>query len=177
MQVNTSNLNNLEFSSRNMAEVYRLKKVVEEKIEVNSGKNNIHYIREYADCSALSAELTWKDKINMAIQLFHVVLSIHDEGIAHHDLRFNIMMLIQKNIKLANLGLHLNKETSVPNTSKDYVKIYTESTNSCYTAKDNVDEKRYLANDSIPELRPGRNVNGNSLTMRALSMSNIHEAL
>ncbi|PKC71051.1 hypothetical protein RhiirA1_413638 [Rhizophagus irregularis] len=45
----------------------------------------------------------------MAIQLFHVVLSIHNEGIAHHDLRFNIMMLIQKNIKLANLGLHLNK--------------------------------------------------------------------
>uniref|UniRef100_U9ULA0 Uncharacterized protein n=1 Tax=Rhizophagus irregularis (strain DAOM 181602 / DAOM 197198 / MUCL 43194) TaxID=747089 RepID=U9ULA0_RHIID len=72
-----------------MAKVCRLKKVVEEKIEVNSGKNNIHFygnIREYADCGALSAELIWKDKINMAIQLFHVVLSIHNEGIAHHDL-------------------------------------------------------------------------------------------
>ncbi|CAB5380391.1 unnamed protein product [Rhizophagus irregularis] len=173
MQVNTSNLNKREFKrigSRNIAKVCRLKKVVEEKIEVNSGKNNIHFygnIREYADCGALSAELIWKDKINMAIQLFHVVLSIHNEGIAHHDLRFNIMMLIQKNIKLANLGLHLNKnaftwrivETTVPNIPKDYVKIYTESTNSCYTAKDNVDERRYLANDSIPELQPGRNVN------------------
>ncbi|CAB4444328.1 unnamed protein product [Rhizophagus irregularis] len=159
MQVNTSNLNKREFKrigSRNMAKVCRLKKVVEEKIEVNSGKNNIHFygnIREYADCGALSAELIWKDKINMAIQLFHVVLSIHNEGIAHHDLRFNIMMLIQKNIKLANL------ETTVPNIPKDYVKIYTESTNSCYTAKDNFDERRYLANDSIPELQPGRNVN------------------
>ncbi|CAB4444327.1 unnamed protein product [Rhizophagus irregularis] len=158
MQVNTSNLNKREFKrigSRNMAKVCRLKKVVEE-IEVNSGKNNIHFygnIREYADCGALSAELIWKDKINMAIQLFHVVLSIHNEGIAHHDLRFNIMMLIQKNIKLANL------ETTVPNIPKDYVKIYTESTNSCYTAKDNFDERRYLANDSIPELQPGRNVN------------------
>ncbi|CAG8713715.1 7576_t:CDS:2 [Rhizophagus irregularis] len=85
MQVNTSNLNKREFKrigSRNMAKVCRLKKVVEEKIEVNSGKNNIHFYG---------------------------------------------------NIR--------------------------ESTNSCYTAKDNVDERRYLANDSIPELQPGRNVN------------------
>ncbi|CAB5193481.1 unnamed protein product [Rhizophagus irregularis] len=66
---------------------------------------------------------------------------LHNEGIVHRDLHSNIMMLSHQNIKLANL----------------------DSTNSCYTVKDNIDERRYLANDSIPELQPGRNVNGNSI--------------
>jgi serine/threonine protein kinase len=41
---------------------------------------------EYADSGTLSVQLTWKDKINMAFQLAHVVLSLHDEGIVHRDL-------------------------------------------------------------------------------------------
>ncbi|UZO06417.1 uncharacterized protein OCT59_026739 [Rhizophagus irregularis] len=161
-----------------MAKVYRaerrdfnkfitLKKIVE---EINSYKNIIYFygtirVMEYADSGTLNV--------------------LHNEGIVHRDLHSNIMMLSHQNIKLANLGssrrivetpnpcphgyfpnkyaiLMVSRDT-VPNTPEDYVKIYTDSTNSCYTVKDNIDERRYLANDSIPELQPGRNVNGNSI--------------
>ncbi|EXX56953.1 uncharacterized protein OCT59_026823 [Rhizophagus irregularis] len=116
--LNTRNLNNREFKrigSRIMAKVYfnkfiTLKEIVKEIIEVNFCKNITHFygtirVMEYADSGTLSVQLTWKDKINMAFQLAHVVLSLHDEGIVHRDLHSNILMLShQKNIKLANLG-------------------------------------------------------------------------
>ncbi len=47
---------------------------------------------EYADGSTLRNylknnfnELTWNDKYNLAYQLACAVLSLHNEGIAHHD--------------------------------------------------------------------------------------------
>ncbi|PKK57949.1 hypothetical protein RhiirC2_763674 [Rhizophagus irregularis] len=79
-----------------MAKVYfnkfiTLKEIVKEIIEVNFCKNITHFygtirVMEYADSGTLSVQLTWKDKINMAFQLAHVVLSLHDEGIVHRDL-------------------------------------------------------------------------------------------
>jgi serine/threonine protein kinase len=42
--------------------------------------------------------LTWKDKHNMAFQLAHAVLCLHDEGIVHRDLVIHLYLTILKYI-------------------------------------------------------------------------------
>ena len=48
---------------------------------------------EYADGGTLRnylkerfSNLTWNDKLNMALQLAHAVSCLHDEGVVHRDL-------------------------------------------------------------------------------------------
>jgi len=50
-------------------------------------------VMEYADSGTLRnyfkesfENLTWNDKLNMALQLTHAVLCLHDEEIVHRDL-------------------------------------------------------------------------------------------
>ncbi|CAB5336139.1 unnamed protein product [Rhizophagus irregularis] len=73
-------------------------------------------VMEYANNGTLHEYLkkhfdtiTWNDKFNMALQLAHAVLCLHDEGIVHRDLH-------SKNI-LRN---------TVPDTPTAYVNLYTE---------------------------------------------------
>ncbi|CAB4495524.1 unnamed protein product [Rhizophagus irregularis] len=62
--------------------------------------------------------LTWNDKLNLALQLARAVSYLHDEGILHHDLH-------SKNV-LVHQGL---REKPVANTPVDYVKIYIDCWN------------------------------------------------
>ncbi|CAB4413860.1 unnamed protein product [Rhizophagus irregularis] len=84
--------------------------------------------------------LTWNDKFNMALQLAHAVLCLHDEGIVHRDLHSKNILVRQNTIKLADFGLSKRidesyrtrsdllglRETPVPDTPTAYVNLYTE---------------------------------------------------
>ena len=56
---------------------------------------------EYADCGTLQNylkehfnNLTWNDKINLALQLAYAVSCLHDEKIVHRDLVITIWYFI-----------------------------------------------------------------------------------
>ena len=59
--------------------------------------NSCMLVMEYADGGTLRDylnknfnNLTWNDKLNLAFQLACVVTRLHDEGIAHRDLVFQL---------------------------------------------------------------------------------------
>ena len=56
---------------------------------------------EYADSGTLRDylkkhfdNLTWNEKLNLALQLAHAVSCLHDEGIVHRDLVNNFFIFI-----------------------------------------------------------------------------------
>jgi serine/threonine protein kinase len=51
--------------------------------------------------------LTWNDKFDMALQLSHAVLCLHDEGIVHRDLVINFNFIILYCIMYVNLLINL----------------------------------------------------------------------
>ena len=64
-------------------------------LKENQNDNYKRYllVMEYADGGTLRSylrerfeNLTWNDKLNLALQLTHAVLCLHDEEIVHRDL-------------------------------------------------------------------------------------------
>ncbi|CAB4480529.1 unnamed protein product [Rhizophagus irregularis] len=91
--------------------------------------NNYWLVMEYADGGSLRSylkknfsRLTWDDKYNMAYQLSCAVSCLHNEGIVHRDLHSG---------EEYDVGLALDisqgiRETVVPDTPNEYIKIYTK---------------------------------------------------
>ncbi|CAB5346840.1 unnamed protein product [Rhizophagus irregularis] len=88
--------------------------------------------------------LTWDNKFNLAFQLVYAVSCLHDEGIMHRDLHSNnVIGVLLWEISSGqppfhgipyDVGLALSilqglRETPIPNTSTDYIKIYTDCWN------------------------------------------------
>ncbi|GET59505.1 kinase-like domain-containing protein [Rhizophagus irregularis DAOM 181602=DAOM 197198] len=91
--------------------------------------NNYMLVMEYANSGNLQSylkinfdKLTWDDKYNMANQLACAVSCLHDEGIIHRDLhsgeQYNVDLILE-----ISQG---HRETVVPGTPEEYVKIYTK---------------------------------------------------
>ncbi|PKY44302.1 kinase-like protein [Rhizophagus irregularis] len=81
-------------------------------IVTENNPKDFFLVMEYADSGTLKnylkenfKNLTWNDKFDLAFQLVHVVSCLHDEEIVHRNLHSNNILIHQKNIKLANLGL------------------------------------------------------------------------
>ncbi|CAB5303477.1 unnamed protein product [Rhizophagus irregularis] len=96
----------------------------------NHLNNNFMLVMEYADGGSLRnylkenfGELTWDDKCLMAYQLACAVSCLHDEKIIHRDLHSSNILVHKNTIKLADFG---HRETVVPDTPEEYVKIYTK---------------------------------------------------
>ncbi|CAB4407730.1 unnamed protein product [Rhizophagus irregularis] len=122
-------------------------------------------VLEYADGGTLQnylkenfLDLTWSDKLNLALQLSYAVSCLHDEEIIHLDLHSKNIMVHQNIVKLADLGLTKRieeggqppfytddelydidlaveisqglREKVVPDTPSDYSNLYTECWNS-----------------------------------------------
>ncbi|GES93565.1 kinase-like domain-containing protein [Rhizophagus clarus] len=97
---------------------------------------------EYADNGTLRnylkenfKNLNWDDKYKLAFQLVHAVSCLHDEGIIHRDLHSNNVGhppfhdCIPYGVGLAIKISQGHRETPISETSKDYIKIYTDCWN------------------------------------------------
>ncbi|CAB4437442.1 unnamed protein product [Rhizophagus irregularis] len=92
-------------------------------------------VMEYADGGSLShylkenfKNLTWEDKFNLADQLASAVSCLHDEDIIHRDLHSNNVLIKGESYdgSLAIQIIQGLRETAVPDTPIEYVKLYTE---------------------------------------------------
>ncbi|CAB5358142.1 unnamed protein product [Rhizophagus irregularis] len=103
------------------------------KLETDN-HNNYWLVMEYADGGSLRCyleenftKLSWDDKYKMAYQLSCAVSCLHNEGIVHRDLHScNILLREQYDIGLALDISQGHRETVVPDTPDEYVKIYTK---------------------------------------------------
>ncbi|GBC22302.2 kinase-like domain-containing protein [Rhizophagus irregularis DAOM 181602=DAOM 197198] len=91
--------------------------------------NNYWLVMEYADGGSLRCylkknftKLSWDDKYKMAYQLSCALSCLHNEGIVHCDLHSGE----HYDISLALDILQGLRETVVPDTPDEYVKIYTK---------------------------------------------------
>ena len=57
-------------------------------MEYADGGTLQNYLKEHVD------NLTWNDKLNLALQLAYAVSCLHDEGIVHRDLVIRLSFII-----------------------------------------------------------------------------------
>ncbi|PKC14591.1 kinase-like protein [Rhizophagus irregularis] len=88
--------------------------------------NKYILVFEYADNGTLDTylnehfnELSWNDKLSLALQLASAISCFHNYDIIHQNLHANKILVHQKNIKLADFGL--SKE--IPETSSNTLHI------------------------------------------------------
>ncbi|CAB4479927.1 unnamed protein product [Rhizophagus irregularis] len=108
--------------------------------------NNYQLVMEYADGGTLRSylkknfnKLTWDDKYNMAYQLSCAVSCLHNERIVHRDLHSCVLFweissgqppfYVEDEHYDVGLAVEISqglRETVVPDTPEEYVKIYTK---------------------------------------------------
>ncbi|CAB4438077.1 unnamed protein product [Rhizophagus irregularis] len=113
--------------------------------------NNYMLVMEYANNGSLRSyleknfgKLTWDDKYIMAYQLACAVACLHNEGIVHRDLHSGE----QYDVGLALEILQGLRETVVPDTPENYVKIYTK----CWDGEPDNRPNIYQTNKNLARL-------------------------
>ncbi|GBC22558.2 kinase-like domain-containing protein [Rhizophagus irregularis DAOM 181602=DAOM 197198] len=160
-------------------------------LSLENHDNNINYmlVMEYADSGNLQnylkynfSKLTWDDKYLMAYQLACAVSCLHNEGIVHRDLHSGNILVHQHSIKLADFGEQYDvslaleigqglRETIIPDTPEDYVKIYTR----CWGGKPDNRPTIYQVVDWLKEIITKTDVKAEILqssSKRELNLSN-----
>ncbi|CAB4417631.1 unnamed protein product [Rhizophagus irregularis] len=97
--------------------------------------NKYILVLEYADNGTLDTylnehfnELSWNDKLSLALQLASAVSCFHNNNIIHQNLHANKILVHQKSIKLADF-VSGKREKIIDGTPEEYSKLYAECWN------------------------------------------------